>query len=100
MVDNSRSCRSCMNNGGSSNNKAMLKKLQMIDFAIVETVLYLDAYPNSSAALSYYHKLVSERNKLVDSLAKNGMPITNMDNSDTDNWLWTKGPWPWQSEAN
>ncbi len=72
----------------------------MIDFAIVETVLYLDAYPNSSAALSYYHKLVSERKKLAESLARIGKPITNMDNTDTDNWNWTNGPWPWQPEAN
>lgn len=77
-----------------------MRKLQMVDFAIAETVLYLDAYPNCKAALAYYHKLLDEREKLADSLAKSGRPVTNMSNTDTENWNWTNGPWPWELDAN
>lgn len=77
-----------------------MRKLQTIDFALVETVLYLDAYPNSSAALAYYHKLLGERKKLSDELSRLGKPITAMDNASTDKWRWTEGPWPWQPEGN
>ncbi len=71
----------------------------MIDFAITETVLYLDAYPNSKSALSYYSKLVAEREKLTDSLAGAKYPTTHFDNT-SDSWVWTNGPWPWQIDAN
>ena len=77
-----------------------MRKLQMIDFAIVETVLYLDAYPHSKSALAYYHKLVDERAKLSKALAADESPITSFNNDSTDNWNWTNGPWPWESDAN
>ena len=43
---------------------SLKKKLQTVDFAIVETVLFLDAYPKNKQALEYYHKLIGERNML------------------------------------
>lgn len=105
MVDNHRACRSCMNNtapqgsGISNGVKSLIKKLQAVDFAIIETVLYLDAYPNCQAALSHYRKLTDERRKLYGAIEAAGMPLTNMGN-EGDEWNWTKGPWPWQPEAN
>ena len=77
-----------------------MKKLQAIDFALNETVLYLDAYPNSAPALEYYHKLLCERERLCDALAKSGVPITYRDNVSTTNWEWINSPWPWQPDAN
>ena len=101
MVDNSRSYRACMvEQTPPTNNRSTLRKLQTIDFAIDETVLYLNAYPECSVALSYYHKLVNERQKLIDALSKSGYPMTCTDNTNTDKWLWTNGPWPWQTDAN
>lgn len=78
----------------------LTRRLQKVDFAIVETSLYLDAYPNSKEALAYYHKLITERDMLAERLAALGNPITQRDNVSGDQWLWTKGPWPWQNEAN
>ena len=76
------------------------RRLQKVDFAITETVLYLDAYPSSQEALAYYHKLITERDMLNERLAALGKPTTHFDNTAKDQWLWTKGPWPWQIEAN
>ena len=92
-------------NGGasapSSNCKATLARLQTLDFAIVDTVLYLDAYPECRAALDYYHKLLAERDTLAATLANTcRMPMTNMENVNRDTWDWTRGPWPWESDAN
>ncbi|MBQ9783765.1 MAG: spore coat protein CotJB [Clostridia bacterium] len=79
----------------------MLKKLQALDFSIYETVLYLDAYPNSADALSYYHKLVAERDALQRALAETcRMPITNLENASVNSWDWVNGPWPWEASAN
>ena len=77
------------------------EKLQKIDFCIIETVLYLDAYPNSCEALKYYHKLKEERRMLAEALSQScNMPMTNFEHTDTDKWVWVDGPWPWEPAAN
>ena len=103
MVNNVDAYRStaCEGCGGNHNNTGeLMRRLQKVDFAIVETCLYLDAYPYSREALAYYHKLVTEQKMLKDRLAALGRPVTNSENTAKDQWLWTKGPWPWQIEAN
>lgn len=92
------SCETC--NNAQNNTSELMRRLQKVDFAIVETCLYLDAYPNSREALAYYQRLITEQKMLRDRLAALGRPITNSENTAKDQWLWTKGPWPWQIEAN
>ena len=36
---------------------------------------------------------------LIKALSKAGMPMSNM-NVEGNEWTWTKGPWPWEYEAN
>ena len=83
----------------SNNIKSMQKRLQKINFALVELVLYLDAYPNCEKAKKYYKELSDERHTLISALAKVGMPMSNMYVQGNE-WTWTKGPWPWEYEAN
>lgn len=81
--------------------RALMRRLQALDFAIVDTVLYLDAYPHSEEALAYYHKLLAEREEIVRRLAdSHRRPTTYMDNTSKDSWNWTEGPWPWDPRAN
>ena len=77
-----------------------MHRLQVLDFSITDTVLYLDAYPNSKEALDYYRKLMSEREALVGALSRYGYPITHFENANADSWDWSASPWPWQSSAN
>ena len=82
-----------------NNIKSMQKRLQKVSFALVELVLYLDAYPNCERAKRYYKELSDERDMLIKALSKAGMPMSNM-NVEGNEWTWTKGPWPWEYEAN
>ena len=79
---------------------SLKKRLQKVDFAIIETALYLDAYPHCRAALDYYAKLIDERHKIVHALAEAGMPVSAHHNASCDSWDWVDGPWPWQFDAN
>ncbi len=80
--------------------KKLLERLREIDFSLVDTVLYLDAYPHSTEALGYYQKLKCERSDLVKTLAEGcNMPMTAFDNYG-DVWSWTDAPWPWEMCAN
>ena len=80
--------------------QALKKKLQTVDFAIVETVLFLDAYPKNKQALEYYHKLIGERNMLEKAINEKCGPITSMGNESRTEWNWVASPWPWEVDAN
>ena len=77
-----------------------LKQLQAIDFAIQETVLYLDAYPNCRQALEFYHHLIAQRKHLMESYEKEHGPLTMYGNTGHTSWDWIDGPWPWELDAN
>ena len=79
---------------------SLKKKLQTVDFAIIETVLFLDAYPKNMQALEYYHKLVGERKLLEKAINEKCGPITNMSNESRTEWNWVSSPWPWEADAN
>ena len=77
-----------------------MKQLRAIDFAIQETVLYLNAYPENRQALEYYHQLMEQRKTLMSAYEKSCGPITMYGNTSRNSWDWVKGPWPWEPEAN
>ena len=74
--------------------------LQAIDFAIQETVLYLDAYPDHAEALKYYHALMDQRNQIAAAYEKQCGPLTMYGNQSRNSWDWISGPWPWEIDAN
>ena len=79
--------------------KQLFGRLQAVDFALVDTILYLDVYPHCHKAMSYYRELLGEREKLLAKLKEAGAPLNNMSNF-ADSWRWTDAPWPWELEAN
>lgn len=78
---------------------ALKKKLQKVDFSLYDTILYLDAYPESKAAMAHYAKLLEEHDRLIAALNAAGVPMTSSSNY-SDEWKWTDSPWPWEYEAN
>ena len=89
-----------MENNQSNRCREQLAHLRALDFAIQETVLYLDAYPECSEALAYYHALCAEREKAMALYEKQCGPQTIYGNVSRNSWDWVKGPWPWEPDAN
>ena len=77
-----------MNQNQHCNCRGEREKLRAINFAIQETVLYLDAYPCHPEALAYYHALIEERGKLLASYQKNCGPMTMYGNVSRQSWDW------------
>lgn len=82
---------------GSINAEQMLKKIQALAFAKVETELYLNGHPECKAALDYYKKLCNEYDELVSVYENTVMPITH-EGAVGERWEWGNSPWPWQNE--
>ncbi len=74
----------------------LLKKIQAYDFAVYDTLLYLDAYPNSREAQGFYNKCKKLGLKARQEYEQKYGPLTMPE--EIDNWQWTNGPWPWQLE--
>ena len=100
MADNIRNAR--YDHGGEIDAcgcEALKKRLRKVDFAIYDTVLYLDVYPGCVKAQEYYQKLIKEREELCYMINTKCGPIT-INNVMSGKWDWTKGPWPWEPDAN
>lgn len=82
------------------NCKALMEQIRALDFAIVETALYLNAYPENCEALAYYHELTDKREVLAHSYEQHCGPLTIGGNKSVNTWDWTHGPWPWECDAN
>ena len=78
--------------------KALLK-LQMIDFALIDVGLYLDAYPSCKKALEYFQQLEEMREVEVKEFEKMYGPLTIMSLEDTNYNTYINDPWPWEREA-
>ena len=88
-----------MNKPTPNNCSRILQELREIDFSIVETTLYLDAYPEHPQALEYYHRLVKERKKLIEAYQESCGPLSIYGNKSQSSWDWVKTPWPWDADA-
>lgn len=67
------------------------------NFALVELGLYLDVEPMDRNMIGLYNKYLDGKKKLMDEYEKNYGPLTadglNMGSND---WNWSKSPWPWE----
>ena len=75
----------------------LLKKIQAIDFAKVETELYLDSHPECAVALDHYRSLCMEYDALVAQYENSFSPLTHK-SAAKDTWTWVNMPWPWDNK--
>ena len=89
-----------MDNNMALDRAALLKKIQAMDFALYEAVLYLDGHPNNKKALEYYREHRDSLRTLREEYNRRFGPLTIYDNYDNDSWQWVDKPWPWEKEGN
>ena len=84
-----------MNN---QNKESLLRKIQALSFAKVETELYLDVYPESAAALDYYRNILSQLDEAMTEYQNKYGPLF-AEGVVGDRWTWVEGKWPWQLDT-
>ena len=80
--------------------KRIMDQLRAVDFALYETILYLDVYPHSCDALETYHKLKAQHEALRKEYEDNCGPLTAFGNQSTASWDWMSKPCPWEYDAD
>ena len=98
-VQNRNGGRGCHSDGDSTC-KRLLDQLRAVDFALWETVLYLDVYPHSCDALETYHKLQAQSEALRREYEAACGPITATGNQSVTSWDWMSKPFPWEYDAD
>jgi len=77
----------------------LMRELQEADFALYDTVLYLNTHPCDKEALAYYQCIRETAEKLACRYNENVAAITHKDVSVCGGrWEWIDTPWPWEGE--
>ena len=78
----------------------LMDQIRAVDFALYETVLYLDVYPHSCDALETYHTLKAQSKTLHEEYESACGPLTAFGNRSTASWDWISKPCPWEYDAD
>lgn len=81
-----------------NNREAALLEIQMLDFSINDLNLYLDLNPNDAYAFQIFKNYVDECKRKKESYARKFGPLVL--EGQNDEWLWSKGVWPWEEGMN
>lgn len=77
----------------------LMKRINMLSFAVDEAVLFLDTHPEDREALRFYHEMNAQRQKAVDEYTAEYGPLTAGSVTNAERWTWVDSPWPWQKEG-
>lgn len=78
--------------------KKLKCRIQVLDFAITETIQFLNTHPCDYEALRYYRILRKKLDRLERIYTRKCGPLTSK-NVDTEyGWEWACCPWPWEGE--
>ena len=73
-------------------------RIQVLDFALQETIQFLNTHPCDYEALRYYRIVSRKLNRLEKIYERKCGPLTNK-NVDTEyGWEWACCPWPWEGK--
>ncbi len=77
--------------------ETLLKRLQVCDFNLAETALYLDTHPTDKEALEYYKKYLQMQKETTETYVANYGPIMHSQAAGETKWEWIENPWPWEN---
>lgn len=80
----------------------LIRKIQALDFAIYEMVLYLDTHPYCAQGLRLLAQYRAERKAAVTEYENTygKLVLTVADAGNVNRWNWVNDPWPWENEGN
>jgi len=77
----------------------LLKDIGMVNFALIELVLFLDTHPRDRAAIEYFNHYNKIKARLEREFSEKYFPIST-DYAESNNlWRWGEAPLPWEGEC-
>lgn len=78
------------------NRKAMIRRVQIEDFALFEAHLFLDTHPTDADAQAYYRKHLAQAKAAREEYEAKYGPLEATSYTG-GNWNWIDDPWPWEN---
>ena len=79
----------------------MFLELSEIAFAAHELNLYLDVHPEDSSMIALFNDYRKKEMELTKQYEQKYGPLTvNSENSNTNEFSWVDGSWPWERDDN
>ena len=76
----------------------LMNKLQMYNFAVIETGLFLDTHPFDKKALAYFEKVKMLKKEARKEYERKYGPTLMTSNNNDEKWEWALTKWPWEVE--
>lgn len=81
------------------NKDSLFKRIQQIQFMVIELHLYLDTHPCDARALMEYNCYAQQLMMLKRQYEMQHGPIdSDSPNTGQQTWKWIYEPWPWENE--
>ncbi len=77
--------------------KELLKEIMKVEFANVETTLFLDTHPRDARVIAEHNKYAYQLDMLIKRYEQKYGPLTHQAMSSCP-WRYIDGPWPWEIE--
>ena len=75
----------------------LLRRIQELDFVLVELTLYLDTHPEDMQAIEQFNRTAGQRQQLACEFEQRYGPLLQFGLSlSRYPWDWAQSPWPWQ----
>ena len=75
----------------------LLRRIEALDFAIVELNLYMDTHPFDSSVNDKISDYRRKSEELKEEFSKKFGPISS-NFKEKNRWGWISSPWPWEIE--
>ncbi len=79
-----------------SHKEQMLWDIGMIDFTLVELVLFLDTHPFDRSAMEYFNHYTRIKNQLEKEFSQKYFPLNKSLAESNKEWRWGMAPLPWE----
>lgn len=79
-----------------NNKEQMLKDISIVDFVMVELMLYLDTHPFDRNALEYFNHYARIKSQMMKEFAQKYYPLTKDLADCSKEWKWGMAPLPWE----
>lgn len=74
----------------------MLNDIGIVDFTLVDLMLYLDTHPTCKEAMEYFNHYTKVKNKMMKEFSMLYFPLTKDHAESTTEWRWGNTPLPWE----
>ena len=78
------------------NQEQMLHDIGVLDFVLVDLMLYLDTHPYDCKAMEYFNHYSRIKNQMSREFSQKYYPLTKDMAESNKEWRWGMAPLPWE----